>query len=83
MLNIDDEIDLYQKVGKCSDEDPAKLLPWWREKSFTFKRLAELARRVLAIPATSASSERTWSRAGMIVTDNGLGLVHKRSVTYS
>jgi len=68
-LDIVDEIDLYLKVGKSTDDDPAHLLSWWSEKSSTFRLLAQLARRVLAIPATSASSERTWSRVGLILSE--------------
>jgi len=39
-----------------------------------FAQLANLARRVLAIPATSASSERTFSRAGLILTEKRTNL---------
>ena len=41
---------------------------WWRVKSADFPHLAILARRVLAIPATQAESERLFSCAGNIVT---------------
>ena len=43
-------------------------LEWWRVKSADFPHLAILARRVLAIPATQAESERLFSCAGNIVT---------------
>ncbi|CAM9932863.1 unnamed protein product, partial [Scytosiphon promiscuus] len=43
-------------------------LEWWRVKSADFPHLAVLARRVLAIPATQAESERLFSCAGNIVT---------------
>ena len=65
-LGIEEEIELYQKIGRSSSDDPGRLLPWWKGKSGIFRRLA---RRVLAIPATSASSERTWSRAGLILSE--------------
>ncbi|CAM9856578.1 unnamed protein product [Ectocarpus sp. 12 AP-2014] len=45
-------------------------LGWWRMKSADFPHLAILARRVLAIPATQAESERLFSCAGNIVTKN-------------
>ena len=42
------EVDFYLKVGVPDDDDPAKVLDWWRAKSAIFTRLAKLARRVLA-----------------------------------
>ena len=42
---------------------------WWRGKrQQQYPRLSELARRVLAVPATSAASERLFSKAGLIIT---------------
>ena len=49
-------------------------LEWWRVKSADFPHLAILARRVLAIPATQAESERLFSCAGLIVTKTRNGL---------
>jgi hypothetical protein len=40
-------------------QDP---LGWWKEKEPTYPILAKLAIEYLAIPATSAPSERIWSR---------------------
>ncbi|CAM9467052.1 unnamed protein product, partial [Ectocarpus sp. 4 AP-2014] len=45
-------------------------LDWWRVRCTYFPHLANLARRVLAIPATQAESERLFSCAGNIVTKN-------------
>ena len=72
------EVDFYLKVGVPDDDDPAKVLDWWRAKSAIFTRLAKLARRVLAIPGTSATSERTLSRAGLIITDKRSRIDPKR-----
>ncbi|CAM9526079.1 unnamed protein product, partial [Phaeothamnion confervicola] len=44
------------------------ILVWWRDRGVEFPKLALLARRVLCIPATSASSERLFSVAGQVVT---------------
>jgi len=60
------EIDFFLKVGKPDNDDPGKVLHWWKEKACMFPRLA---RQVLAIPVTSASSERTFGRAGLIITE--------------
>ena len=72
------EIDLYLKIGRPVSDDRSKLLLWWQSKSTTFKRLSKLARRVLAKPATGATSERTWSRAGLILTEKRTNLSPKK-----
>ena len=57
------------------DEDGNKVsvfndpLPWWKGNYNRFPLVAALARQMLAIPATSAQSERLFSKAGQIVTD--------------
>lgn len=43
-------------------------LDWWRIEAKTYPVLASLAKFYLAIPATSAPSERIFSRAGRILT---------------
>jgi len=45
-------------------------LSWWRTNASKFPILAIMARNYLAIPATSASSERVFSTTGNIVTRN-------------
>lgn len=42
-------------------------LEWWRSQTETYRRLSHLARAVLAIPATSAPSERIFSAAGVVL----------------
>ncbi|XP_053597533.1 uncharacterized protein LOC128668478 [Microplitis demolitor] len=44
-------------------------LLWWREEKNKYPRSSTMARRYLAIPCTSAESERLFSIAGDIVTD--------------
>lgn len=44
-------------------------LLWWREKKNKYPRLSTMARRYLAIPCTSAESERLFSTGGDIVTN--------------
>ena len=59
------EIDDYFDEPAAPD---AKPLDWWRARKHRFPVLARLARKYLAVPATSAPSERVWSDAGNIVT---------------
>lgn len=55
---------------KCTPQTSTKRDPlkWWADNALNFPILAILARRYLAIPATSASSERLWSIASHIIT---------------
>ena len=44
-------------------------LSWWKSQgALRFPHLAKLAKKYLYIPATSAPSERVWSRAPNILT---------------
>ena len=42
------------------------VMAWWRVNECRFPKLAKLAKVYLGIPATSASSERIFSKAGFI-----------------
>ncbi len=42
-------------------------LCWWKSNRHCYPLLAAVARLVLAVPATSAPSERMWSEAGLVV----------------
>ena len=44
------------------------VLSWWQRKANALPILSEIARSVLAIPASSAKSERVFSKGGNIVT---------------
>lgn len=63
----EDELDRYYKTKTPHlDQDP---LVWWKEYEKTFPTLAHLARMFLAVPASQATTERTFSTAGNIVTE--------------
>jgi hypothetical protein len=55
---------ITNKDGKKELSNP---LHWWRYNSSRFPRLAALARKLLAIQATSAPSERLFSAAGLTI----------------
>ena len=46
----------------------ANILMWWKLHAMRFPYLSRLARRYLAMPATSASVERLFSVSGQVVT---------------
>ena len=58
----DDELDRYLAC-KCD----SKPLVWWKEHEKDFPRIALIAKKVLAVPATSVPSERIFSAAGLLV----------------
>ena len=64
--------------GKLHYHSP--ILKWWKEHAVLFPYLSQVARRYLAMPATSASVERLFSVAGQVVTAKRNRL-HPSSVT--
>ncbi|KAJ3691732.1 hypothetical protein LUZ61_020896 [Rhynchospora tenuis] len=62
------DLDIYleEPVFKCKEID---VLSWWRENSVKFPILSKLARDVLCIPITTATSESDFS-AGSRVLNN-------------
>ena len=72
-VDCDQEVDTYRKMaghqfneGKLDVK--ANILMWWKLHAVRFPYLSRLARRYLAMPATSASVERLFSVAGQVVT---------------
>ena len=63
---VNQEVSTYLKVPRLDYElDP---LEWWKNNESAYPTLAKLAKKYLTVPATSASSERLFSKSGKVVT---------------
>ena len=70
--DIADELALYKKELQIdTDADP---FAWWRARAAQYPKLSLVARKWLAVPASSAASERLFSSAGLTVTDKRTSL---------
>ena len=65
--NLDEEIAAYLDLPTIPRTSSARV--WWRENESRFPVLARVARRYLAAPCTSVASERLFSSAGQVYTD--------------
>ena len=63
-----DEIEYYLRLSPCYEEDTFEILTWWKRNEIDLPKLANLAKFILAIPATSTASERNFSASGITVT---------------
>ena len=60
------ELDLY--TGDVPTVRSVCPLQWWKTNRTSYPVIAELARWLLSVPATSVASERLFSRAGDVIT---------------
>ena len=72
-VDCDQEVDTYQTIADHQFNEgkldvKANILMWWKLHAMRFPYLSRLARRYLAMPATSASVERLFSVSGQVVT---------------
>jgi hypothetical protein len=56
--------------GKFSNHNAKDILVWWKAHQGIYPNLSRMARDYLAIPGTSASSERLFSSGKNLITDN-------------
>jgi hAT family C-terminal dimerisation region len=66
-----DELVRYteMKAPSVDADQGIDILLFWKEHQNEFPLLAKVARRILAIPASSAASERLFSRAGRVLEE--------------
>ena len=58
------EIKQYVKIAQVdAKEDPLK---WWADQATNFPFLSQVARRILAVPASSAPTERVFSKLARV-----------------
>jgi hypothetical protein len=67
-VELDRQIQLYETMHVSADYNNNPL-SFWREQKDTLDILAKIAKSVLVIPASSSESERHFSIAGQIVTE--------------
>ena len=76
------QVDVYRKENVIGvNED---VLAWWKARKHTYNLLFLIMRCILCIPATSASSERCFSGAKLVLSDkrNRLGLDKVRHLVF-
>ena len=56
-------------VSSSVDASDCDLLAYWSNKDKVWRRLAKVARGLLSVPASSTSSERSFSLAGNTLDD--------------
>ena len=66
--SADQHFDEFQSYLSCRISDVVNPLEWWSVNRRKYPMLAKLARRYLAIQATSVPSERLFSAAGNTIT---------------
>jgi hypothetical protein len=66
-LSSENEFDRYMREPSENVRTPKELMHYWKIKSEALPHLANVARLVLSIPASSATSERSFSDAGFII----------------
>lgn len=54
---------------KTPKDDHFDILSWWQDHAHLFPNIAQIARSILAIPASSAASERDFSCAGYVIQE--------------
>ena len=76
-ISDDEEETAHEEVDRYMadlEDKKLKTLDWWRKNASRYPRIASIARKMLARPATSVPSERLFSIGGKIVTSDRASL---------
>ena len=81
--DMDEPTDTVEKEMNSYMEEKLKptntcILKWWRENAAKYPKLAHVANHILGVLASQAYSERLFSRAGNIVTEQRSCLLSQR-----
>lgn len=63
---IEQEVVAYLSVDHIDAR--SDVLAWWKIHAIKFPLVANIARQILCVPATSTPSERAFSKAGSLIT---------------
>ena len=80
MIQVVSEIDQYFADTLNKDNNFIEPLEWWSSNHVKYPHIFKVAKKYLAIPTTSLSSERVWSNAGFIINRLRNGLSTARSL---
>lgn len=72
--DISDDVEEVTKYLQMKVQVNTDILIWWKDHSSALPGLSVVARQVLAIPAASAASERSFSAAGNTITSRRTSL---------
>ena len=63
------QVDAYLSSCYSSQRDDSEMMLYWSGNATKWRKLAEVAKRLLSAPASSTSSERSFSLAGQTMAD--------------
>jgi len=70
VFSADDELNAYFNERNIYLDKFIDVINWWKSAMIKYPNVSRMARDYLAIPATSTSSERLFSSASDLITDN-------------
>lgn len=71
--NFRNELQTYQSSLEIFDENE-NILNWWYARRSTYKRLSAAAKKILGMPASSTTPERSFSHGKHLITDQRTNL---------
>lgn len=75
-------LEVSRYFGAAQNDQQLTILEWWKKHEIFYPRLSVLARKYLAVPASSVSSERIFSLAGQLVNKKRARLSSKNIDTF-